>query len=269
MTGQKMRRLRVLSKWSASRACPVADLAHSCRYHSVTLSDLPGKPAFVVPGCTLLHDALAEEKAADGGEATSKELEEMDAFEAENLPSNAYHALTRIVGSDILEEVFVLPKRLMPGVSLDSLQEEPEEANKADEEAAAATPAPKTPSRQRATSVGSDHRRSSRRKHVHPDRSNDRADFVPPEAKVTPARRKSVDADLSIASLEQEDEIQPVGRARKSRRATPKRSTSRARSPVEPEPAQTRRRSKRGDSSPDSPSHSSQPRRTRSSQKNA
>lgn len=210
----------------------------------MVLSRHIGKPSFIVPGCTLQHDALQEEGAKDAGEASEEQQDDKQPFAPDDLLSDVYHALMRIVGSEILDEVFVLPDRLPPGVILEDeaaggkqekdakpsehIQaagthkasgaevrngkreiEQGEEDVKVDggniSEALEAPNRPSTPKSAKTTSVGTPAK--SREKHRAGDPRSDSADYHPPDEMTGYAKSRRLSSARKHRGKRDRDEV--------------------------------------------------------------
>ncbi|WFD25506.1 hypothetical protein MNAN1_000466 [Malassezia nana] len=93
---------------------PTQTSPHTTRSHCplqrVTLTRAVGAPTFLVRSCTL-NPAILEEEAAEREEVLLDSLD-MQRLDAEALPEDVYHSLCRIVGTSLLDDVYVLPGSL-------------------------------------------------------------------------------------------------------------------------------------------------------------
>ncbi|WFD18074.1 hypothetical protein MCAP1_000286 [Malassezia caprae] len=90
---------------------PLQDSPHTTRSHCplqrVTLTRAVGTPTFIVRSCTL-NPSILEEEAAESDEVLFDSLE-MQRLDADALPEDVYHSLCRIVGTSLLNDVYVMP----------------------------------------------------------------------------------------------------------------------------------------------------------------
>lgn len=109
-----------------------ADTGHitrsHCAFQRLTLLHETGAPTFIVRSCAMNPDVLAEE-GAESTELFTESLE-MLPLDADALPEPVYHALCRIVGPSLLDDVYVMPSSLGA-----QWMEEDEEEEEAEEEA--------------------------------------------------------------------------------------------------------------------------------------
>ncbi|KAN0060470.1 hypothetical protein ACQY0O_007801 [Thecaphora frezii] len=80
-----------------------------CSFHRLRFLKLDGHPTFIVPQCSIMHDVAKEEGARDVGEASERENEVKVDFDADDLPLEIRHSLSRIIGFQMLPEAAVVP----------------------------------------------------------------------------------------------------------------------------------------------------------------
>lgn len=90
-------------------ASPHTTRSH-CPLQRVTLTRAVGAPTFLVRSCTL-NPSILKEEAAESEEVLLDSLD-MRRLDADALPEDVYHSLCRIVGTSLLDDVYVLPDSL-------------------------------------------------------------------------------------------------------------------------------------------------------------
>lgn len=122
----------VAARQPATRSTKQAELAEytittrsHCLYRRLELTDIEGTPAFIVPGCSIIHENARAEKARDLGTTSEQESDDWIDVDPDLLPLDVHQKLSRIVGIQILREgIFAEPdssaaQLLMDGYELD------------------------------------------------------------------------------------------------------------------------------------------------------